>query len=70
MVQHVRLDPDTMAQGDHLPGGPIYTFIEEDAPGMAIPVDKSGHPTRGGTIGYFLAYILLIAFIGYFFVAI
>lgn len=63
----VKLDLDTYNRTLDLPGGPVHIYVEEEIPDIGMATDHEGNPTRGGIIGYTLAYLLMAAFIGYFF---
>ncbi len=49
------------------PGGPTLLLVEEDIPEIEMICDENGVPTKGGRIGYALAYCLMVALIGYMF---
>ncbi|MGE0774001.1 MAG: hypothetical protein AB7G25_02045 [Sphingomonadaceae bacterium] len=49
-------------------GTPLYSIIEEEVPQIEMIVDDCGAPTIGGRIGYALAYILMVGFVGALFV--
>jgi hypothetical protein len=59
-----KFDLATYNQTKDLSGGPIYGVVEEDIPDIGIIVDEHGNPTRGGLIGYALAYALMAGWIG------
>lgn len=59
-----KFDLDTYIRTKGLPGGPIYTVVEDDIPEIELITDEQGNPTRGGLIGYALAYALMASFIG------
>ncbi len=67
MPKICRLDLDTVRRTQDLPGGPVHILVEEEVPDIGMVTDSNGNPTRGGLIGYTLAYILMAAFVGYFF---
>lgn len=49
-----------------LPGGPRTEFIDHHAVGTIEPYcDEFGEPTVGGWIGYAIAFVLMLAFVGY-----
>ncbi|PBN42977.1 hypothetical protein [Sphingobium sp. D43FB] len=64
----VKFDTDTYLRTKDLSGGPLYGIVEEDISEIQIVTDKSGNPTRGGVIGYALAYILMAGFVGALFI--
>jgi len=45
-------------------GTPVYSIVEENIPDIEPVSDENGEPTRGGKIGYALAYIVMAGFIG------
>jgi hypothetical protein len=60
----VKFDLTTYNQTKDLPGGPTLAVVEEEVPEIEMIVDEHGNPTRGGVIGYALAYILMAGFVG------
>ncbi|WP_449470033.1 hypothetical protein [Sphingobium chungangianum] len=66
-MRFVKFDIRTYNLTKGLSGSPTYTHVEEDVPEIEIITDADGNPTRGGLIGYYLAYGLMAAFVGYIF---
>ncbi len=66
MPKICRLDLDMVRRTQDLPGGPVHILIEEEIPDIGMMTDSSGNPTRGGLIGYAIAYLLMAGFVGYF----
>jgi len=66
MVWIARPDADTLRRTE-ASGFPVHLVVEEDIPAIEIITDENGVPTKGGLIGYALAYTLMVGFIGYFF---
>ena len=62
----VKLDTDLLHR-THSSGYPVCRIIEEEIPEIELITDENGNPTKGGIIGYALAYALMVGFIGYFF---
>lgn len=62
-----KLDLDMYRRAEDSLRGPLHVLIEEDFPEIGVCADQQGNPTRGGIIGYALAYGLMLSFIGYFF---
>lgn len=60
----VKFDLNTYNLTKDLPGGPTYVMVEEDIPEIQMITDEHGRPTRGGVIGYALAYVLMAGFVG------
>ncbi|KKW90403.1 hypothetical protein [Sphingobium chungbukense] len=60
----VKFDLDTYNRTKDLSGSPIYAIVEEDIPEIEMITDEQGNPTRGGLIGYALAYALMASFVG------
>jgi hypothetical protein len=58
-----KFDLDTYIRTKDLSGGPIYGVVEEETPNIEMIVDEYGNPTRGGVIGFTLAYILMAGFV-------
>jgi hypothetical protein len=46
---------------------PTYRMVEEEIPEIEMITDENGNPTRGGLIGFYLAYVLMTAFVAYLF---
>ncbi len=63
-MRFAKFDLDTYLRTKELPGGPIYTVTEEEIPEIEMITDENGNPTRGGLIGYVLAYALMAGFVG------
>lgn len=59
-----KFDLDTYLRTQNLPGGPMMTVVEEDVPEIEMITDSDGNPTRGGLIGYTLAYVLMAGLVG------
>lgn len=59
-----KFDLDTYIRTKDMPGGPIYTVVEDEIPEIELITDEQGNPTRGGLIGYTLAYALMASFVG------
>lgn len=66
MAKQFKLDLITYAATQDLPGGPTRIIVEEEIPDISIITDNNGRPTKGGVIGYMLAYGLLASFLVYF----
>lgn len=66
-MRFVKFDLNTYNQTKGT-GTPVYSIVEEEIPEIEMIVDKSGNPTRGGMIGYVLAYILMAGFVGALFI--
>ncbi|EPR11039.1 hypothetical protein M527_04810 [Sphingobium indicum IP26] len=62
-MRYVKFDQTTYNQTKDLPGGPVLGVVEEQIHDIDIFCDKNGKPTRGGMIGYALAYLLMAGFI-------
>ncbi|WP_337847856.1 hypothetical protein [Sphingomonas sp.] len=45
-------------------GTPLYLIVEDEIPEIEMITDENGNPTRGGLIGYTLAYALMAGFVG------
>lgn len=60
----LNFDLDTYLRTKDLPGGPTLTVVEEDVPAIEMITDSDGKPTRGGLIGYVLAYALMAGLVG------
>ncbi|MDE8652864.1 hypothetical protein [Novosphingobium album (ex Liu et al. 2023)] len=60
----VKFDLNTYNLTKDLPGGATYGVVEEEVPEIEMITDENGNPTRGGLIGYALAYALLAGFVG------
>lgn len=65
----VKFDLETYNRTKGLSGSPLYGVVEEEIPEIEMITDASGSPTRGGLIGYFIAYSLMAAFVAYLFLA-
>ena len=63
-MRAVKFDLTTYNQTKDLPGGPTLAVVEEEIPEIEMFVDENGNATRGGIIGYALAYILMAGFVG------
>ncbi|CCW17218.1 hypothetical protein EBBID32_15570 [Sphingobium indicum BiD32] len=63
-MRFVKFDLDTYIRTKDMSGGAIYTVVEDDLPELEMITDEQGHPTRGGLIGYALAYALMAGFVG------
>lgn len=63
-MRFIKFDTETYIQTQNLSGAPVCRNIEEEIPEIAMIVDESGRPTRGGAIGYGIAYIIMIGFVG------
>ncbi|AIT82501.1 hypothetical protein NOLU111490_18045 [Novosphingobium lubricantis] len=59
-----KFDLHTYNQTKDLPGGPVYAVVEEELADIEMITDDEGNPTRGGLIGYALAYALMAGFVG------
>lgn len=57
-------DLDTYIRSKNLLGGPIHGVVEVDYCEPEMIVDDQGNPTRGGKIGYALAYVVMVCFVG------
>ena len=62
----VRLDTELLAR-TNASGYPLHCIIEEEIAEIEMITDANGNPTKGGVIGYALAYVVMAGFIGYFF---
>ncbi len=60
----VKFDLDTYNRTKGLSGSPTYAIVEEDIPEIEMITDEKGNPTRGGLIGYALAYAFMASFVG------
>lgn len=60
----VKFDLNTYNMTKDLPGGPTYVMVEEDIPEIQMIRNEHGQATRGGLIGYVLAYVLMAGFVG------
>lgn len=63
-MRFAKFDLNTYNLTKDLPGGPTLAVIEEEIPEIAMITDEEGNPTRGGMIGYALAYALMAVFVG------
>jgi hypothetical protein len=63
-----KIDLDTYLTTQNLPGGPIIVMTDDDVPEIQMIVDENGDPTKGGLIGYYLAYTVLAGLVAYIFV--
>jgi hypothetical protein len=66
----VKFDTITYNQTSGLSGSPTYTHVEQEVPEIEMITDANGKPTRGGLIGYYLAYGLMAALLAYLFLAV
>ncbi|HUD90059.1 MULTISPECIES: hypothetical protein [Sphingobium] len=60
----LKFDLNTYNQTKDLPGGPVFGVVEEELADIEMFTDQHGNPTRGGMIGYALAYLLMAGFVG------
>lgn len=60
----VKFDIDSFNRTSGLAGGATYTVVEEEIAEIEMICDEHGNPTRGGVIGYWLAYAIMAAFVG------
>lgn len=67
MTLHRSFDNVGYNSTSDISGGPISKFVDTEVPEIEMITDSEGNPTRGGLIGYALAYSLLGAFLAYFF---
>lgn len=63
-MRFLTFDLNTYNQTKDLPGGPVYAVVEDELADIGRFTDELGNPTRGGLIGYALAYALMAGFIG------
>lgn len=63
-MRFLKFDIDTYNRTKDLSGGPIYGIVEEELSDIQMITDENGNPTRGGMIGYALAYALMAGFVG------
>lgn len=63
-MRFAKFDLNTYNQTKDLPGGPVYAVVEEELSDIEMITDEHGDPTRGGAIGYVLAYALMAGFVG------
>jgi len=47
----------------------VLRFIDDDPTTIVLPRDAEGEPTKGGVIGYALAYAIAFGAVGYFILA-
>lgn len=66
MPNFFRLDTERLTRTE-LDGLPLHVIVEEEIPDIDMIRDSNGRPTRGGLIGYGLAYAVLVGLILYFF---
>ncbi|WP_371421237.1 hypothetical protein [Tardiphaga sp.] len=59
-----KFDLETYKRTKDLSGGPIYAIVEEEIPEIGMITDENSNPTRGGLIGYALAYAMMACFVG------
>lgn len=59
-----KFDIETYNRTKDLPGGPVYAVVEDELSDIEMITDEHGNPTRGGMIGYALAYVLMAGFVG------
>ena len=45
-------------------GAPVVQHVVEEYSDLEMYCDEHGNPTRGGVIGYWLAYAIMAAFVG------
>lgn len=62
-----KLDIETYTRTKDMPGGPVCAFVEEEVADIEIATDGDGNPTRGGLIGYAVAYVLIAGTVLYLF---
>lgn len=63
-MRFLKFDLETYNRTKDLSGCPTYAIIEEEIPEIEMITDEHGNPTRGGLIGYILAYALMAGFVG------
>ncbi|MCF8707159.1 hypothetical protein [Rhizorhapis sp. SPR117] len=63
-MRFAKFDIETYNRTKDLSAGPIYAIVEEEIPEIEMITDQEGNPTRGGMIGYALAYALMVSFVG------
>jgi hypothetical protein len=63
-MRFAKFDLNTYNLTKDLPGGPTLAVVEEEIPEIEMITDQEGNPTRGGMIGYALAYALMVSFVG------
>ena len=61
-----KLDMAMYAATQDNPGGPVYMMVEDDTQQVAPHTDDAGKVTRGGAIGYLIAYALIFGVVAYF----
>lgn len=63
-MRFAKFDLDTYMRTKDLSGPPVYAIVDEEIPEIGMITDENGNPTRGGLIGYALAYSLMACFVG------
>lgn len=63
-MRFLKFDLSTYLRTKDLPGGPTLGMIEAEDYEIEMITDEHGNPTRGGLIGYVLAYALMAGFVG------
>lgn len=63
-MRFAKFDLETYIRTKNLSGGAVYTIVEEELPEIEMITDENGNPTRGGMIGYALAYAMMAGFVG------
>ena len=63
-MRFAKFDLDAYNLTKDLPGCPTLAIVEEEIPEIEMITDEEGNPTRGGMIGYALAYALIAGFVG------
>lgn len=62
-MRFAKFDLDTYVRTKGLSGGPLSGVVEEEIADVDMIVDEDGRPTRGGLIGYILAYGMMATFV-------
>ncbi len=65
----LRPDIDYQTLTRELTATEIIRLIDDEPPTVDFVRDAEGHPTRGGVIGYAIAYAIAFATVGYFVLA-
>lgn len=63
-MRFAKFDLDTFIRTKDMSGGAIYTVVEDDLPEIEMITDELGNPTRGGMIGYAVAYAFMAGLVG------
>ena len=63
-MRFAKFDLNTFNLTKDLSGAPALAVVEEEISEIAMITDEEGNPTRGGMIGYVLAYALMAGLVG------